>query len=51
MFGFRKIWGKCEEKKIYIKVEEKYKVNLKSINYLYIFLQIYFTYFPPLYTN
>ena len=33
------------------KYKEKYKIDLKSINYFYMFLQTHFTYFPSLFED
>ena len=45
MFGFRKIWGKENKKEKWKerKNEGKLKIDLKLINYFYMFLQTHLT--------
>ena len=57
MFGSEKFERKYDGKKIKEKsgrkekIKKNFKINLKSINYFYIILQIYFTYFSLLYRD
>lgn len=53
MFGFENFEVKYKKNKIERKnrKKEKEKIDLKSINYFYIFFQIHLTCFPSLYKN
>ena len=53
MIGFWKVWGKKNRQKKWKKrkAKENKKIDSKLINYYYIFLWIYFTYFPPWYKD